>query len=68
VILAGRLEFTIAGEQIVLGQGDACTFPASTWHSFRAIGAGRPTRVLWVFSPAIPGTGPPPPGRPEIQD
>jgi quercetin dioxygenase-like cupin family protein len=56
-ILAGRLELTVAGERVTLDEGDAYTFPASTEHTFRAPpGSGR-TRVLWVFSPALPDTG-----------
>jgi transcriptional regulator with XRE-family HTH domain len=56
-VLAGRLELTVAGEGILLEEGDAFTFPASTGHTFRAAGAGAVTRVLWVFSPALPEGG-----------
>jgi hypothetical protein len=49
----------------VLDTGDAFTFPASTEHYFRAApGAGR-TRVLWVFSPALPDNGLARPGGPQ---
>jgi len=66
-VLAGQLQITVADEQITLEQGDAFTFPASTQHTFRVtLPAGR-TQVLWVFSPALPDTGPGvqrPAGRP----
>jgi quercetin dioxygenase-like cupin family protein/DNA-binding Xre family transcriptional regulator len=57
LILAGELDITVAGERLTLREGDAFTFPGDAAHTFRAaIGAG-PTRVLWVFSPALPHTG-----------
>jgi transcriptional regulator with XRE-family HTH domain len=53
-VLAGRLEITVAGEQIILDRGDAFTFPAGAPHTFRGgLQAGR-TKVLWVVSPALP--------------
>ncbi len=53
-VVAGKLELEVAGETVVLGKGDAFTFPADTEHAFRA-GPGRTkTQVLWVFSPALP--------------
>jgi len=56
-VLAGQLEITVAGEHLTLREGDAFTFPGNAAHTFRAaIGSG-PTRVLWVFSPALPDTG-----------
>jgi transcriptional regulator with XRE-family HTH domain len=57
-VLAGQLQITVAGEQITLEQGDAFTFPASTQHTFRATPQAGRTQVLWVFSPALPDTGP----------
>jgi transcriptional regulator with XRE-family HTH domain len=63
-ILAGRLQIAVGGEEIILEQGDAYTFPASTEHAFQAIADPGPTRVLWVFSPAIPDTGLGPPRPP----
>jgi len=57
LVLAGQLDITVAGEQMTLREGDALTFPGNAEHTFRAaIGTG-PTRVLWVFSPALPDTG-----------
>jgi transcriptional regulator with XRE-family HTH domain len=56
-VLAGQLELTVAGEQVVLDTGDAFTFPASTEHTFRAPPQAGHTRVLWVFSPALPDHG-----------
>jgi uncharacterized cupin superfamily protein len=63
LILAGQLQVTVAGEQVLLEEGDALTFTADMDHSFQApAGAGR-ARVLWVLSPALPdhGVEPPPP-------
>jgi transcriptional regulator with XRE-family HTH domain len=60
-VLAGELEMTLAGEKVTLGTGDAFTFPATTERTFRAAGPG-PAQVLWMFSPALPGTGPAPEG------
>ena len=56
-VLAGQLHLTVAEEQVTLGEGDAYTFPASTAHVFAVPLAAGPTRVLWVFSPALPDTG-----------
>jgi Cupin domain len=57
-ILAGRLDITVGGEPLTLEQGDAYTFPASAPHTFRASPAAGLTRVLWVFSPGLPGPRP----------
>ena len=57
-ILAGRLQVTVAGEQVTLEQGDAFTFPANTQHTFRATPQAGRTQVLWLVSPALPDTGP----------
>ena len=57
LILAGQLQVTVAGEQVLLEEGDALTFTADMDHSFQApAGAGR-ARVLWVLSPALPDHG-----------
>ena len=63
-ILAGELEIAVAGEVITLAEGDAFTFPASTGHYWSVVPPAGPTRVLWVFSPALPDTGPAPDGSP----
>ena len=55
-VLAGQLEITVAGQLVTLDQGDAFTFPGSTGHTFRVPAGTGPTRVLWVFSPALPDT------------
>jgi len=55
-VLAGQLRIVVAGEEITLDAGDAFTFP-SIDHTFRAIPSADPTRVLWVFSPALPDNG-----------
>jgi transcriptional regulator with XRE-family HTH domain len=56
-VLAGQLQITVAGEHVTLEAGDAFTFPASTEHTFRVAQRAGRTRVLWVFSPALPDTG-----------
>jgi quercetin dioxygenase-like cupin family protein/DNA-binding Xre family transcriptional regulator len=56
-ILAGQLQIAVAGELITLAEGDAFTFPASTEHNWCVVPPAGPTRVLWVFSPALPDTG-----------
>ena len=63
LILAGVLQVTVAGEGIVLEEGDALTFTADMDHTFQAPPGGRGARVLWVLSPALPDHGheaPPP--------
>ena len=55
-VLAGQLEITVAGQLVTLDQGDAFTFPGSTGHTFQVPAGTGPTRVLWVFSPALPDT------------
>ncbi len=57
-VLAGQLQITVAGEQVTLEQGDAFTFPPSTQHTFGVAPLGGRARVLWVFLPALPDTGP----------
>lgn len=59
-VLDGRLEIDVTGavnDTVVLGPGDAYTFPDGITHTFRALEGDRPTRVLWVFSPALPTGG-----------
>ena len=55
-VLAGQLEIIVAGQLTILDEGDVFTFPASTEHTFRVAAGTGPTRVLWVFSPALPDT------------
>lgn len=61
-VLDGRLKIELAdrtgtnSETVVLTTGDAFTFPADNTHAFCALTDDRPTRVLWVFSPALPAT------------
>lgn len=58
-VLDGRLEIVLtdlgsgAETTVQLGAGDAFTFPADNRHRFRALEQTEPTRVLWVFSPAL---------------
>lgn len=46
-------------QTVVLNAADAFTFPAQNRHRFEAIATDRPTKVLWVFSPAL-DSGPAP--------
>ena len=50
-LLAGRLEFVVAGEVYELQAGDAIAFKASQPHRWRNLHDGQ-TQVLWVVSPA----------------
>jgi transcriptional regulator with XRE-family HTH domain len=56
-VLEGRLQVTIRDEQVVLEAGDAFTFPPRSLHCFRSVAPTGHTRVLWVFSPALPIDG-----------
>lgn len=62
-VLDGCLELTVADitdtsqTTVRLDTGDAFTFPAESRHGFRAVADDRPTRVLWVFSPALATRG-----------
>ena len=56
-VLAGRLQMSVAGEEVTLEQGDAYTFPADAPHTFRSAQASGRTQVLWLVSPALPDTG-----------
>jgi len=49
IVLAGRLELTIAGEARVLAPGDAYLIPGGVEHAARPVGG--PCRVLDIFSP-----------------
>jgi transcriptional regulator with XRE-family HTH domain len=53
-VLEGRLQVTIRDEQVVLEAGDALTFLSRSEHCFRSVATTGRTRVLWVFSPALP--------------
>jgi transcriptional regulator with XRE-family HTH domain len=53
-VIEGRLEITVRGEKVALEAGDAFTFPPRSQHCFRSIEPAALTRVLWVFSPALP--------------
>ena len=63
-VLAGQLQITVAGEQVTLDQGDAFTFPAGTRAHLPGAARRGPAQVLWVFSPALPDTGPDASGQP----
>lgn len=63
-VLDGCLEIHLrehagqAEQVVVLNPADAFTFPAHNSHRFEAIATDRPTRVLWVFSPALDSGSP----------
>jgi len=52
-VLEGKLRVRLRDEDILLESGDALTFPPRTEHTFRSVRPDGPTRVLWVFSPAL---------------
>jgi uncharacterized cupin superfamily protein len=56
-ILAGQLQVTVAGERMVLEEGDALTFTADMEHTFVVPPRAGRARVLWVLSPALPDHG-----------
>ena len=56
-ILAGQLRVTVAGEEVMLEEGDALTFTADMAHTFQAPSQAGRARVLWVLSPALPDHG-----------
>jgi transcriptional regulator with XRE-family HTH domain len=56
-VVEGHLQVTIRDQQVVLGAGDAFTFPPRSSHCFRSVAQSGRTRVLWVFSPALPVNG-----------
>ncbi len=49
-ILEGRYEVTVAGQSIVLEQGDSITFPSRLPHRGRPLGT-QTVRTLWVITP-----------------
>ena len=51
-VVDGRLELVLDDETVVLGAGDAMTFPGHTPHTWRNHSASRRCEVLWVLSPA----------------
>lgn len=54
LVLAGTLAIQLETRELLLEQGDALTFSAEARHSFRNPDSAVPTRVLWVFTPALP--------------
>jgi len=54
LVLGGQLRILVAGEHVLLGTGDALTFPSRAEHTFDVPPGAGPARVLWVFSPALP--------------
>jgi mannose-6-phosphate isomerase-like protein (cupin superfamily) len=51
-VVAGRLELVLEEETVLLGPGDAMTFPGRTPHTWRNASRTDPCEVLWVLSPA----------------
>jgi transcriptional regulator with XRE-family HTH domain len=52
VVIEGEVVLGIAGEEVVLGQGDAVSFPGDVLHGYRNDGATRARFALTVFEPA----------------
>jgi quercetin dioxygenase-like cupin family protein len=50
VVIAGRLEVTVDGEQRVLGPGDAYSFDSNRPHRFRCV-SDEPARVVSACTP-----------------
>jgi transcriptional regulator with XRE-family HTH domain len=57
IVLAGQLTIVVAGDELRLNAGDAFTFQSRTEHTFGVPLSAEPTKVLWVFSPALPDHG-----------
>ncbi len=53
LVVAGRAEFVVGGEEAELEQGDAVVLPEGVRHSFRNPGPGE-LRILAVFSSPVP--------------
>ncbi|MYU22593.1 XRE family transcriptional regulator [Streptomyces sp. SID8352] len=53
-VISGRLAITFEDHVVLLHQGDAFTFPKAA-HHFRNADEIGTTKVLWIFSPALPG-------------
>jgi transcriptional regulator with XRE-family HTH domain len=51
-VVSGRVELVLQEEVVVLGPGDAMTFPGRTPHTWRNASSTEPCEVLWVLSPA----------------
>lgn len=54
LVLDGDLDVELDSETVRLGTGDALTFASPNQHAFRNPMTAGVTRVLWVFSPALP--------------
>jgi quercetin dioxygenase-like cupin family protein len=48
----GRLRITLTGETVLLGPGDAYTFPGREPHTWANGSPGEACEVLWVLAPA----------------
>lgn len=55
-VISGEVVVEVAGRALVLGEGDAFTFPPSAEHTFLAPESGTGAQILWVLSPALPDT------------
>lgn len=53
-VLGGRLSVRLRDEETVLEPGDTLSFPPHVPHTFRNADPEGRTKVLWVFSPALP--------------
>ena len=56
-VVEGEIVFSIAGEERVLGPGDAAVILADTAHSARALKASRAVVVDYPLRPGLPGQG-----------
>ena len=54
LVLGGTLAVQIEDREVLLEEGDALTFSAESRHGFRNPDNAAATRVLWVFTPALP--------------
>lgn len=57
LVLDGTLAVRIEDRELLLQEGDALTFSAGARHAFRNPDSAGTTRVLWVFTPALPVVG-----------
>lgn len=55
-VLSGQLTVTLRGERTVLDAGDVLSFLPHVPHTFLGTAAEGNTKVLWVYSPALPDT------------
>jgi len=52
VVIQGRIEIVVDGEQHLLGEGDSFYFKSTLPHMFRNVGYGK-AKIIWVTTPAV---------------